>query len=130
MRKIIIFGVLPLLLVGAGVYVWAASSGISMRSDGRTSEQVTRDTVIQAVRDLPEVKQWLALFTGPDGTSPKTGGVAIIEIESESPDAYVVHASEVIYDDAYVGNRSVTFGWYRVDKKTGVAKQVALEDVE
>ena len=26
------------------------------------------------VKNLPEVKNWLALFTNPDGTSPKTGG--------------------------------------------------------
>lgn len=68
---------------------------------------------IALVNNLPDVKQWMAQFTGPNETSPKTGGVPVIEIDSETTSTYVVHAYESMSD------HDATFNWYTVDKMTG-----------
>lgn len=51
---------------------------------------------IKLVKDLPEVKNWLALFSGPRGTSPSTGGKPIFNIEGRSGEVYTVRAYEEV----------------------------------
>lgn len=78
-----------------------------------TSEQdVAEQKAISAVKNLPEVKEWLALFSQPDGTSPKTGGKPVIKLDSVDGDIYTIH----VYEDT--DTHTATFNWYNFDAKS------------
>jgi hypothetical protein len=62
------------------------------------------------VKNLPEVKNWLNLFTGPKGTSPITGGKPVIKFDHMEEDEYVIRVYEQILDDGC----TVTFDWFYV----------------
>lgn len=70
---------------------------------------------VQLVRDLPEVKAWLVLFSGPDGTGPKTGGKPVFTVDSKEGSIYRVHAYEEVPSDGH----QVTFNWFNVNIETG-----------
>ena len=70
---------------------------------------------VQLVRDLPEVKTWLVLFSGPDGTGPKTGGKPVFTVDSKKGTIYRVHAYEEVPSDGH----QATFNWFNVNIETG-----------
>jgi hypothetical protein len=74
--------------------------------------------VIAIVSNLASVKQWEAVFTGPNETSPTTGGTPVIGIDSETTSTYEVQAYEDMPD------HDVTFGWYNIDKTSGVCTEM------
>ncbi len=76
-------------------------------------EYVSAERAIQKVQAMPEVQEWLALFSSADGTSPKTSGTPIIEIDGEQEKTYSLHAYESMPD------HKATLNWYDVDKRTG-----------
>lgn len=81
-------------------------------------ESISAEQAIQKVRALPEVQEWLALFTNMDGTSPKTGGRPVISIENDPGETYSVHVYESMSD------HTATFNWYDVDKTTGEIEKI------
>ncbi len=78
---------------------------------------VTSAEATEKVKNLPDVQEWLSLFSGLNHISPATGGRPIIEVDSISDDSYIIHAYEQTFD------HMATFGWYSVNKKTGVVKK-------
>jgi len=70
-------------------------------------------SAVDSVKNLPDVKEWLSLFSEPDGSSPKTGGKPIIELGSENENTYFIRAYEITSD------HTTTFNWYEVNKKNG-----------
>lgn len=74
--------------------------------------KLSADEAIAKVEDLDDVKRWKALFTD-NGRSPQTGGISVISIWNETPEAFEVEAYESMED------RNVNFGFYRVDKSNG-----------
>jgi hypothetical protein len=78
-----------------------------------TATILSENDALNIVANLPDVKQWLALFTGPNQTSPTTGGAPVIGIDSETTSTYIVHAYESMSD------HDATFNWYTVNKQTG-----------
>jgi hypothetical protein len=82
--------------------------------------KITAEKALEIVSNLPEVKQWEKLFTNPDGTSPKTGGKPVVVYDSETNTTYVIH----VYED--MPDHTATFGWYDVDKNTGIVTKENL----
>jgi len=78
-----------------------------------TAENISKQNAVDSVKDLPDVKEWLSLFSEPDGSSPKTEGKPIIELGSENENTYFIRAYEITSD------RTTTFNWYEVNKKNG-----------
>jgi len=74
---------------------------------------ISEEEAINLIKKLPEVKEWLALFTGPGGTSPITGGKPVIQVDSKSAEEYTIHIYENLSDHI------ATFNWYDVNSKTG-----------
>ncbi len=115
--KYIIFLAALILLAAGAYYLYRISNSIqnspSIVGGGYDQAMQAKEVAMRSVRDVPEVRQWLALFTGPNGTSPKTGGTAVVQIDSESSTTFTVHVYEEMSD------HQSTFGWYKVDKKTG-----------
>ena len=77
-----------------------------------TNDDATK--AIDIVKNLAEVKAWLKQFSNEDGTSPITGGKAIVAVDSVNGDVYSIHAFESLTE------RNVTFNWYDVNLKTGI----------
>lgn len=80
------------------------------------------------VKNLPEVKSWLKLFSGPGGISPVTGGKPVIEFDSMEEKNYVIHVYEEIPRD----HHTATFDWYFVNLSTGEIRSSFgnLEDLQ
>ena len=74
---------------------------------------ISETSALSDVQNLPDVKRWLALFTGTGGTNPKTGGTPVIALDSQTTSTYVIHVFENMSDHI------ATFNWYDVDKQTG-----------
>lgn len=79
-------------------------------------QNITEQDAVNSVKNLPEVKNWLALFSQSDGSDPKTGGKSFIEIDHKDENTYFVHAYEILPD------HTATFNWYDVDIKSGNIK--------
>ncbi|MEK7562084.1 MAG: hypothetical protein AAB509_00175 [Patescibacteria group bacterium] len=77
---------------------------------------ISEEKAINLIKELPKVKEWLALFTGPGGTGPTTGGKPIIEVDSKTAEGYTIHVYELLSD------HTATFNWYSVNLKTGEIK--------
>src|ERR1700733_12333288 len=41
---------------------------------------ISEDQALNIVANLPDVKNWIALFTGPNQTDPQTGGTPVLEV--------------------------------------------------
>lgn len=76
-------------------------------------EIMSEEEAINLVRNLPEVAEWLSLFTGPDNTSSATDGKPMIIIDGKSEQGYSIHVYEKLSD------HTATFNWYSVNSKTG-----------
>lgn len=76
-------------------------------------KNISEQEAINLVINLPEVKEWLALFMGSDNTSPTTGGKPVIELSDKSDEEYIIHVYEKLSD------HTATFNWYVVNLKTG-----------
>ena len=77
---------------------------------------ISEKEAIKLVTNLPEVKNWLSLFSQPDGSSQKTGGKPFIDLDHQDDNTYFIHAYELTTDHL------ATFNWYDVNKKTGNIK--------
>jgi len=77
--------------------------------------QISSSQALALVKDLPEVKSWLALFTGPGSTGPVSGGRPVIELTGTSGGIYSIHVYETVPPDGH----SATFNRYQVDFATG-----------
>ncbi len=73
---------------------------------------LSSNEALQKVANLPEIKRWLSLFSGPGSTSPSTNGAPVFDI-STTTDGYLVHAYESM------PTHTATFGWYDVNSQTG-----------
>lgn len=124
LRPLILF--LAVLIGFAGFYYFYSQSvnqGLSsskpspLKNNEKTEFQLNdEDRVLDLVRNLPEVKKWLSLFSNPDGTSPSTGGKPGIEVDSVDKGIYTIHVFESLPD------HNATFNWFYVDPKTGSIK--------
>ena len=74
---------------------------------------ISEEEAINLIKELHKVKEWLAFFTGPGGTSPTTDGKPIIEVDSKISEGYSIHVYEMLSD------HTATFNWYDVNSKTG-----------
>lgn len=81
----------------------------------RSSSRISSTQALALVKDLPEVKSWLALFAGPGSTGPVSGGHPIIELTGTSGGIYFIHVYESVPSDGH----SATFNRYQVDSVTG-----------
>lgn len=77
------------------------------------------EEAIQAVRATPEVRAWLANFTGDLATRVR------MEVVGDDGPVYTIHVYESVPDPPD-GGHTATQGWYEVDKQTGRVKPVAL----
>lgn len=98
-----------------------AQAGQGGQAQGKTEAEEApaseADKAVALVRRRPEVEKWLALFTGPGGTGPKTGGRPAITVDRREGELWVVHAYEIVEDET--GGHTATFNWYRVRLATG-----------
>jgi hypothetical protein len=78
----------------------------------------------QLIRSLETVKNWLAQFSNPDGSSPITGGKPIIALERNEYDLITFH----LYEN--MNERNVTFDWYDVDMDTMKVTNMMQEEVK
>lgn len=79
------------------------------------NRELSAEDAIGLVRNLPEVKNWLALFDQPNSVSSK-GGRPVIEVDHQDSVNYIVHVYEIIAD------HTATHNWYDVNKVTGEVK--------
>jgi len=115
---------LTLIIIGGLYYVAQLSNRNTPVDKAPTIEKIEKtnlqpsrnDKAILMVKNLPEVREWLNLFSNPDGTSPSTGGKPIIEVDSADGDVYTIHAYESLTD------HNATFNWYYVDLNTESVK--------
>ncbi|MFA7302841.1 MAG: hypothetical protein WC030_03780 [Candidatus Paceibacterota bacterium] len=115
--------ILVALLAGATLLVAATAYSLftpyeRVSDDSKTTAVgtiISEADAIKAVRNLPEVSQWIALFNDAGGTSPKTGGKPVLAVDSTVDNSYFVH----VYED--MPDHISTLGWYVVDMKTGEA---------
>ncbi|MBU0667519.1 hypothetical protein KJ835_00195 [Patescibacteria group bacterium] len=100
----------------------AATSEIGVSMEVLPGNDATADPqqekAIAIVKALPEVQEWLGLFSETDGTSKATGGKPVFTVENADGNMYTVHAYEAVRD------HSATFNWYDVDVDTGEAKSM------
>lgn len=75
--------------------------------------QVSQQKAIELVRNQKDVQVWLALFSGPGQTSPKTGGRPVIAFDHMDGNRYIIHVFEDLPD------HTATFNWFEVDSETG-----------
>ena len=81
-----------------------------------TSGPVTsRDDAVARVTALPDVAAWVKLV---QTRSP--ANQVVVEVDSEDAGIYSVHAYELVRDE--LSEHSATFGWYEVDKASGVVR--------
>jgi len=71
------------------------------------------DDAIARVAALPDVAAWVQKVQDSGLTTQ-----AVLDIDSETKTAYVVHAYEFV-DDGNGSSHTATFGWYDVIRKTG-----------
>ncbi|MFA7245426.1 MAG: hypothetical protein WC070_04615 [Candidatus Magasanikbacteria bacterium] len=76
------------------------------------------------IRNLETVKNWLKQFSNSNGTSPITGGKAIIDVERNEYDVITFH----LYENTK--ERNITFDWYDVDMETSIVTNMMLEEVK
>ncbi len=111
------------ILLFAGIFAYWQyenyKTPIVASPQAQTTAQISEQDAIDLVKNLPEVKSWLALFNQPDGTS-SIGGKPVIEVDHQDSAIYVVHAYEWVNQGA--DSHTATEGWYDVDKKTGEIK--------
>lgn len=85
---------------------------VSKNRAKRATAKSPDDEAIELVNKDSEVKHWLRLFKGTDGTSPNTQGRPAWRVEEHHGNIYLVHVLEDTPD------RDVTFGFYDVNLKT------------
>jgi hypothetical protein len=76
------------------------------------------DEIINKVKELPEVEQYLKLFTDINNAKP------IIEVDNPNDKTgkiWSVHVYEKVKDTGKMGH-TATMNWYSIDKCTGVIK--------
>jgi hypothetical protein len=83
------------------------------RGPGDIPNTLSQEEAIAAVMQRPEVKTWMAAFSGPGGVSPITGGRPQFLVISETATEYEIKAFESMED------RDLTFDRYHVNKETG-----------
>ena len=105
------FGVIVVILV----VFWIISFFVLQES--ASVPMITSADAISRIENLQSIQEWLYLFSGPNHTSPITGGKPIIEIDSISDENYIIHVYEQTPD------HTATFGWYYINKKTGIIKK-------
>lgn len=82
-------------------------------TDNSSTQNISQEDAINLVKQQKEVKDWLTLFNGPGGTSPKTYGTAHFAFDHMDNNLYIIHAYEDMPD------HTSSFNWYKVNKKTG-----------
>jgi len=111
-KKLFIILLLILILVVGGYFAWQYF-GMPEEVVPEKEVKVPEEETVNLVKNLPEVKEWLALFTGPGGTDPTTGGKPVIEFSHMEGDIYVIHVYESLL------THTATFNWYYVNFQTG-----------
>lgn len=102
-----------LLLIAIIVIITTIVIIVTKFSSSSTDQQLTEQEAIELVRSTDEVKEWLLLFSGPNGTSPITGGKPAFNIDQVEENYYLVQVFENLPE------RTVTFNWYKVNSQTG-----------
>lgn len=93
---------------------WAG--GYYQKPFGEQMPEITaKQTAELMVRRLPEVQEWLSLFSKIDGKS-SLGGIAIVEFDHMKDSEYVIHVYKVLSDHI------ATFNWYDVNLETKETK--------
>ncbi|MBU4466777.1 hypothetical protein KKF47_01780, partial [Patescibacteria group bacterium] len=116
----IIITIIVLVIALVGVILAYQYYGLGPRifKNEVINQEISEKEAIDLIHNLPEVKEWLALFTGPGGTSPITGGRPAIEIDSKSAEEYTIHVYEALSD------HTATFNWYSINLKTREIKPI------
>lgn len=81
--------------------------------------RLTPEQAVAAVREHPEVREWLRLFKGPIAQRPR------VEVNSQDETVYTVQVYEDVPGPPGEGHNA-TLGWFEVDKKTGKVTKVNL----
>lgn len=116
--------IVAIILIAGGILVWRygwiervltepSVSSPASQSTPPEEKFISEEEAVNLIKELPKVKEWLVLFTGPGGTGPTTGGKPIIEVDSKTAKEYTVHVYELLSD------HTATFNWYTVNSKTG-----------
>jgi len=81
------------------------------QSELSTSAEVDQDRAAEIVSRLPDVDNFLKRLSA-------VGKRAHIDTTEEDPQTWMVHVYEIV-DDGDGMSHTATFGWFKVDKKTG-----------
>ena len=112
-------GIIVLIIVIAGgIWYYEAYQAAAPTQNVPTATStppISETEAITIVQNLPDVKQWMASFTGPNGSSPTTGGYPAFSLAGETTSTYTIQVFENMPDHIS------TFGWYDVNKITGAA---------
>lgn len=76
---------------------------------------ITKDQALAAIESRNEVKEYQKMLT-------EAGKNAEIEVENGDGE-WSVHVFEIVKNDRDGSSHTATFGWYRVDKKTGTVEK-------
>lgn len=100
-----IIGVIAILLVA----LFASVQPDRKELTGGVDEQ----QALAKVKDLPEVQEYQKMLAD-------AGKKATFEVEDQDSE-WAVHVFEIVSDGA--NSHTATFGWFRVDKKTGIIEK-------
>lgn len=115
-----VFILVIVILVGAGVFVanYKGTDKLLSETLSTPSQSPPSETqAIELVKRDPEVVDWLKLFNGPGGTSPKTGGKPSFMNEGLKDGSYSIRVFENSRENI------ATFGFYSVNSLTGEVRK-------
>jgi hypothetical protein len=132
--RIMLFAIIGIIVIAGGIYFILQQNRLAAVQNNPNASDTTAftktslsDTVSAAqaltiVGNVPEVKQWEKLFSGPHGTSLATGGTPVIALDAETSSTFTIH----VYED--MPDHIATLGWYDVDKASGKVSKEAISD--
>ncbi|MBU1164280.1 hypothetical protein KKA15_01815 [Patescibacteria group bacterium] len=75
------------------------------------------EQAISLVKKIPEVIEWISLFSEPNGSSPKTGGFPAFRVDRVEGPVYSIQVFE------NMPTQTSTFNWYDVNIETKEIEQ-------
>lgn len=86
----------------------------------RSKARITEAEALKIVTNRPEVKEWKIGIA--KASKPGRKLTAQIDVDRKEAGSYVVHAYEVVPDDAETSH-TATFNWYHVNERTGAVSK-------
>ncbi len=113
---LLIIIVIAVVVVGGGAYYFYKT--FHHTDSEKSIKGISDANAAYLVMQLPEVKRYYSLFTGPNNTSPKTGGRAVTTLDGTEGNAFIIWIYEDIPARGKEPGHAVTFERYKVDKDT------------